>query len=395
MKNKIVFLVRSTFNKRNYDRYGVSILLGKGFNVEVWDLTPFLKPTHYKNYIPPDTINYKNHSIIHNKKEIMKLLWGLAKNDYVVSMFSGVDRGNYFIFKYLTANSICFGFENSGTIPISIMRSTITVTQKIRKHIRKPHILVGNLFNRFANSLYKIHPANFFIIGGSATMQIVKNMPSYGKKTDIINAHAFDYDLFLEEEKSFTETYKGVDYAVMLDQYNPYHVDNIDSGAAVDVNTYYTDLNNYFEIIEQNLGFDVVIAAHPSSHYENMENPFGGRKIIFGKTMKLVKNSKLVLTHSSTSVNFAILYKKPLLILTSSDYSIRYKWQINALAKSLSKIPVNIINCRNIPDGCLEIDKNSYEEFFELYIKSPGTPEKYLWEIFVDYINRNIEASQK
>src|SRR6266850_3687348 len=41
---KVAFLVSFPFNNRDYERFGVSILLDRGFEVEVWDCTGVFKP---------------------------------------------------------------------------------------------------------------------------------------------------------------------------------------------------------------------------------------------------------------------------------------------------------------------------------------------------------------
>ena len=39
------------------------------------------------------------------------------------------------------------------------------------------------------------------------------------------------------------------------------------------------------------------------------------RKFIFDKTIDLIYNSKLIIAHNSTAINFAILFNKPIILL--------------------------------------------------------------------------------
>ncbi len=48
MINKITFLLNQTLNKWNYDRFGFDILKMNGFDVSVFDLTPYEYPDIYK-----------------------------------------------------------------------------------------------------------------------------------------------------------------------------------------------------------------------------------------------------------------------------------------------------------------------------------------------------------
>ena len=70
--------------------------------------------------------------------------------------------------------------------------------------------------------------------------------------------------------------------------------------------------------------------AHPRSNYEKHPELFKKYKIIKGKTIDLVKNSKLVLMHCSTSVNYAVIYKKPIIILDSIVWS-SVDWIVNQI----------------------------------------------------------------
>ena len=57
---KIIYLIGSPFNQRDYERYGVETFIQNGFDVFVWDFTPFLHPQVDRLVIPPDPIEYKN-----------------------------------------------------------------------------------------------------------------------------------------------------------------------------------------------------------------------------------------------------------------------------------------------------------------------------------------------
>ena len=44
---KIIFFIEAHFNQRDYNRFGIPVLLENGFEVEVWDFTPFLTNARY------------------------------------------------------------------------------------------------------------------------------------------------------------------------------------------------------------------------------------------------------------------------------------------------------------------------------------------------------------
>ena len=81
MNNKIIFIVESQFTKRDYNRFGIELLKKLGHQIEIWDLTPFLRPNLYLNYTPPD-LYYNNHKIINSKLEANNQLSSLLSVDH-------------------------------------------------------------------------------------------------------------------------------------------------------------------------------------------------------------------------------------------------------------------------------------------------------------------------
>jgi hypothetical protein len=382
---RIIFIVESTFNKRDFKRFGVEILMGRGFCVEIWDFTPFLNSNYYRNYTVPDQINFSSHRTFNTKKKAFNALFELdSKKDNVITVFN-TNRKTVFVFNYLKKNEINFGLLVLGAIPSNRLR--LPVFQKIKNIISRPKYSIKNIYQRLINFLIKKHIANFIIVGGDADKIKAIQSVNYNETSKLVSAHTFDYDDYLKEKQTTTNLINGEKYAVMLDEYNLYHPDNLLVGISVNPKTYYKDLNKFFTNIEHFFGMPVIIAEHPRSNSEKMKNSYGGRKRVFGKTIQLVKNAELVLAHSSTSLNYAVLYNKPVVFLSSSDYSVNYKNSVHSFAKVLSKTPVDVSNPTNILTSFLEINDEAYKRYIDLFIKSPNTPQKFLWEIFADFID--------
>jgi hypothetical protein len=93
------------------------------------------------------------------------------------------------------------------------------------------------------------------------------------------------------------------------------------------VNTYYPAIRSFFDDFEKRTGMRVVIALHPRIIIsKELVRQYGDREVILKNTSRLVKNSKMVIVQNSTSMNFAVLWKIPLLIITTTifdrnDYS--------------------------------------------------------------------------
>jgi len=56
---KVIYLVESLFCKRDYERFGIDIMKENGFQVEVWDFTPFLYPGTDRKVEVKDPVPFK------------------------------------------------------------------------------------------------------------------------------------------------------------------------------------------------------------------------------------------------------------------------------------------------------------------------------------------------
>ena len=136
----------------------------------------------------------------------------------------------------------------------------------------------------------------------------------------------------------------------------------------------------------------MIIAAHPRSHYENFPNLFKGRGCIHGQTIKLIKESKLVLAHSTLALNFANLYFKPVIFLTTSALDRSYKGpHIKEVACWFGKKPIYIDRHDNI-DWNLEfkISKSHYENYQRAYIKTDHSEELPFWQIVANRLKKEF-----
>jgi len=388
---KIIIFVESIFNKRDYHRYGLDIIIDNGFHVEVWDYSPLLRPKYFNNYSPPDPVNFKGYYLINNKDDAEKMLLKLSSYDTVVWSLS-MNASTVFILTYLLNNDVQYGVIRLGALPqlqIPIARKfLIMIKRKIKTLIQSPY--------KTQIIPSKIYPPSFLIIGGSS----YHNTTKYGivEQTKLINAHALDYDRFLEEKHNDRDAYDYLgEYIVFLDEYAPYHPDVITRKKPDTMREiYFITLNKFFDYLEEQLKMKVIIAAHPRSNYKSIGNPFNERVILFGQTVSLVKSSKCVLAHSSTSLNFANLYRKPVIFLTHYSYSRIFRYWIVTIASAFGKKPIEL--SEEFPlklERELIVNNEKYDSYKEKYIKETGTPETPIWEIFADYLKESKFSRDK
>ena len=382
MIKKILFLISSPFNQRDYKRFGIDTLVQNGFEVHVWDFTPFIHPLVYKTVLPPDPIDYKNLVQFKNKREALNALNEQRENSFIIDALPK-NFNTYSIFRAISKNKIpfalflilarpveCIGFNNK-----SMIKRVARITPK------KLFNFVSNNFMKIPPHLLKLRYADYFFVGGNKGL-LSAGWPLLSSKTKIVWIHCLDYDLFLNREK---DEKKGNETMVFLDSYLPFHPDSISAKVSPIMNAeeYFPVLRKFFDYLEEKSGLEMIIAAHPRSHYEKYPDLYGERKVVRDKTIELVRNSKLVVLHGSLAMNFAILYKKPMVFFTTdeienSPYGKRC-WQI---ASFFNKTPINISREVNIDlENEFIVDDEKYAQYKNDFIKEKGSEELPFWQV--------------
>lgn len=177
-------------------------------------------------------------------------------------------------------------------------------------------------------------------------------------------------------------------YALFIDEAQHNHPDflTMNRAAPVQAETYFKGLIYFFNKVSTDLNCPVVIATHPKANYsdEQKKRWFGDLAVISGKTPHLIKGANLVLAHSSTAISFAILNRKPIIIMTSDELEnsfiqrqlvITSTWigqrriNVDALAKTEGKI-------LQMPN----VDEAKYERYERCFLRPPGASGGEIWE---------------
>ena len=93
--------------------------------------------------------------------------------------------------------------------------------------------------------------------------------------------------------------------------------------------------------------------------------------------------------HYSTSLNFAVLYNKPVIFFTTDEmekFSIDANY-IRAYSSELNKSFINISSSRKIDwETELNVDRKSYDSYRGKYIKKKDTENRFFWQIVSEKI---------
>ena len=383
---KIIILTDIGFSKRDYHRFGVEILKTK-YKVEILDFTEWLAPKYWETY-PEKIFDCEGYKKIVNEKNFIE---AISTGEVINAIdFLSITKKVEPIINILKNNKI----------PITKFHSSFLETKRTygeflyklfflcldyRRFFKNIIVRFKKKFKNYQNEL----SYDYLLLAGKADLNNV--LTKNAKK--IIKGQSLDYDIFLKlRNKNITTELKS--YAVFLDQCLPFHSGPMirEEKKIATKDKYFPSLNNFFNDFEKKTGLEIIFAAHPRSRYDLYPEYLYGRKYFMYKTAELIINSKIVLLHSSTSLSFAILYKKPTIFLTSNEIKRSFHdFRVHSFSRSMDSLMFNIDDKNNyskIPNNSkiFFINEKKYQEYKDNYLKFPGTPEKYLWSIFLDNI---------
>jgi hypothetical protein len=383
--NHVLILTEAPFTSRDYDRFGVELLL-KNFQVSVLDCTSWLKPEYWTKYskIAYRWAGYKE------VRDLDSFVTSLETSANAIAIdFLGYCANSALARIELKKRQIARAVFVQGLLP----RPKISWYQRLRSFFSSntPRAALRKLARRGEQMIYPLPAPDVVMLSGSASL----NDPRVERAAHRLWAHSLDYDVYLANEHR--EVDSGEPYAVFLDEDMAFHPDYDHSGIEPPTTParYYPAMNRFFDRFEVANGMRVIVAAHPRSQYAVDPELWNGRTVILNQTASLVRSADCVLGHSTTSLSFAILWRKPILLLSTNDLNKSYLGPGIALRSSLLRQPlINVDECVNgVPNKkeVLAVDEAAYSSYVAEFIKLPGTPDLPAWQIFSEFVMRHFQ----
>jgi len=384
-QKKIIFLSQDRFSTRNFKRFGIKQLIKRGFQVEFWECSPIIVPKFFKSFSPPDPKEFSGLKLFHSKKDLFEAIDELTAQDVILNLLAYHPNKTWDILKKISEKNINWGVFCVSD-PFNPQNFEIGI--KIKRLFQNPSSIFNPILKRFHQNWNPLRPYDFILKVGSAPIsQIYQNQMD--SNTEILDIHSFDYDLHLES-KNEIDLEEAIVY---LDEGGPFHPDAIISQNKFPCTQeeFYGSLNSFFRTTESKFESKVVIAAHPKSKYGKMQDVFERRKVVYKQSHRLAKSSKFVIATCSTSLHFAVIYKKPIIFLAYNPPTKNiFDHQVRCLAAMFDKTPIHWTGKESLNwKSELDVNEKLYSKFFTTYIKKPGSPEKPLWDIFADYFANN------
>lgn len=381
MIERIIFLTEGYFSQRDYQRFGIETLQENGFRVEVWDITPILYAGYSRVYSVPD---YSGLSTFDDRHKAYEGLSNLTSSDFVVNFVSYYFK-NLWVYSALCRSSAAYAVFCANAIPIA---QEIHLQGKGKlldnSFVRKLIMLLKRVYMKIPFQFLGLKPAGFVFAGGN---KFLRHHYPIGKDTEILWIHTLDYDIYLKERKRNCSVRN---MAVFIDEFLPLHHEYtmFKFDPPIEAEKYFTLINHFFEFVEKVTGYEVVIAECPEANYEDTPDYFRGRKRFKGQTAGLVHESKLVLGHYSTALNFANLFQKPIIFMTCYDFKKKFAgYQIQEMAKWFGKSPVTIDDPQDIDwEFELKASIKDYDNYRSAYIKTGNSQDLPFWQIVANRI---------
>ena len=390
MIRKIVFFVASPFNGRDFRRFGIEILRSNGFEVFVYDFSPLVYPKLYEAGVSDDPIEYQKHFCFVNECDAIKAIREFGSDTFVICMMPYYKK-TFWIYKSLSEKSVHYAVSATNAIPQGPQQRTdinLFFNKSLNKISRLSYATIRDIPYRVSFSRYMgIRAPDLIIAGGALSVRNHRSACPLRKETEILWSHTLDYDIFLEMKRKNSAKNANAVFidAGALNQRG----DNLtlEVNSTLNREKYIHNFYNFFNKVEKETGSIVNIAAHPGYDGCSYPEEFGNRLTIVGKTADMISQSNFVMTHGSTAVSFAVIFKKPIIFITTDEILAETE-QAEGLANMASWFGKTLINIDqsfdiNWEDELL-IDNYYYSNYKNSYIKKRGSQESNSWQIVAD-----------
>jgi hypothetical protein len=286
------------------EKVGADRFRALGFETDLLDISPqYYNSENLKSYysgestyhiIDPTPIQVNSRekmcSIIENFKQ-GDIIWHLGR------FFKSVEDD--YIFDYLNKKNIPYYLQHFDVaIPPAHyfrrahMKMHLYKQKYLNRYIKPRGIVGSGRVGRLQSKI--IYPESQFLSIPSVKILWTSSNP-------VIQG---EYILFVDENVEYAPDAKLFGYSVTND-----------------INGYYDRMNQLFSMFEMWLGIPVVVAA--SGKYKYPCDRFQGRKIIYGKTLTLIKFTSFVIGHMSLALEQCLVSKVPFLIVDDKSFTTK------------------------------------------------------------------------
>jgi len=376
MKKNLLIISKNVFTNYDYERFKIE-KLKKNFDISYLDCSSL-----FYNKRIQKKISDKNYHTAKNLFDFFKTIKD-NKPDLIFDLLGfSFSYKTSFLRLFANFSALCIFFSIGPRQRISSIGNInqffkIIFFSPVKFLIILNNFLTKKMFIKF------IFYNSIILIGSKYREQMIRNI----KSNKIIFYHSNDYDNYLRGVNKKIPFLKKK-YGVFIDENVPDHSDYqiTNYKSPIQARKYYDLMNNFFENYEKKFNLSIVIAIHPKSNISQMRKNFLNRRIIKNNTMGLIHNAKIVFTHCSTARSYAVLYKKPIICLTSNIISKTWFGdEILVNSKLTGSKLINLDNYKLKKLSSVKINLNRYKEYEVNFLKHPNS-KRILFEDIIKQI---------
>ena len=370
----------------------------KKIKITVISILPLLNPGVFKNfYNKKNDVTIKNKNFIYIKSyyELFKILCNLNNQLYLynvayISLLSTLIE--FFLINFKKFKKILIIGEISATPKNEFFKEFLYFYERDKIFLMKKIFMFCfyKFFKTFLNFI-NFNKPSFIFVDNSKYYEMFK-------KKNYSNIYKYDNENYSQYLKS-SKQIKNKKYIVFLDQDFDHNFEfslRKVKLSKFDSKLYWKKIDFFFSKLEKHFKYKykIVIAAH---HRRPKKDYPIKRKFIYNNTKNLVRDSFLVLGHHSLSINYAIFFNKPILLLNTKIFNLHTftrKNSINVLKKKLGLKVMSIDNKISFNKKFLEriflIDKKRYIPYFNRYLGFNFNETKgQKWDVISEVLAKN------
>ena len=357
--NKSILIIKQTnFTTHDYKLLSINNYIKLGYTINIFDLTPLF----YKKYesINNNSINY----FLINEYLEFKEKFEKIRPDFVFSLINPSVDSFFIKFKilnFIKRKCIIIDFRS---INLPYHTNLFTKIKILIKYlIFSPWIIVKPHYSYITNI-----KSRYYLSG----------KPIFG--------HEFDFDSYLLSKSNDIKNFK-FNYILFLDEDNVFHTDFIylDKKSPFTEDIYFYEVNKMLDYLKKYYNLNILVQLHPRAN-PNISKLFYKHQLSNLRTADAIKNASIVVSHCSTALQFAVLFKKPIILMKVSQMTPIYLNLIYNFSRLLKTKVISYNDCNLIVDELL-IDNKLYEKYKDTYIKYPNSPYLFSYEIIINNLN--------
>ena len=379
MRGKVIYVSVGRLTDKIARDWYIDYLVDKGMNVEYWDVVSLVREEHAER----GARNPEFLRVLRSFEELEERLRLAANRDafYVMLVtYAGQDTRIFRLFSKYGCRMLSIAW---GVMP----RDPVYKLRKLASALANPVWYAKEIFYRCkAVALRRLKLVKPFEIVFAAG-EVLTTGSHFAARVVPINL--CDYDHYARVRAAGGRLVADR-YAVFLDINLPHQSDLALCGIPrIEPAAYYRSVNRFFASLERQHGIKVVIAAHPKADYDTAT--FEGREVYRLVTAELVRDAEFVLSHTSTSLSYAVLNAKPVIFIYTEEMARTYR---NTVIREMhcyaDYLDAPIHNVDKIAVGhriaTRSVDRARYERYKYDFLttrqsENTSTPEIFLREL--------------